>query len=83
MTVEIGWERKLVTGSPGEKKMATLLAELLSRNDDLDVPTMHSERSSSSRDRRYECTRIVASETLRVSCQENFKAGALRQRVGK
>ena len=28
-------------------------------------------------------TRIVASETLRVSCQENFKAGALRQRVGK
>ena len=41
------------------------------------------ERSPSSRDRRYECTRIVASETLRVSCQKNFKAGALRQRVVK
>ena len=38
---------------------------------------------SSSRDRRYECTSIVASETLRVSCQENFKAGALRLNVGK
>ena len=47
-------------------------------NDELDVPT-HSERSSSSRDRRYECARFVASETLRV----NFKAGELRQRVGK
>ena len=29
-------------------------------NEDLDVPT-HSERPSSSRDRRYECTNIVAS----------------------
>ena len=51
-------------------------------NDDLDVPTP-SERSSSLRDRRYECTRIAASETLRVSRQANFKAGAQRQRVGK
>ena len=30
-----------------------------------------------------EYTSIVASETLRVSCQENFKAGALRQNVSK
>ena len=51
-------------------------------NEDLDVPT-HGERPSSSRDRRYEYTSIVASETLRVSFQENFKAGALRQNVGK
>ena len=80
MTVEIGWERKLVTGSPGGKKTTTLLAAV---NDNLDVPT--SERLSLSRGRRYECTRIVVSETLRVmiSSQENFKAGALRQRVGK
>ena len=78
MTVEIGWQRKLVTGAPGEKKLTTLLAV----NEDLGVPT-HSERPSSSRDRRYEYTSIVASETLRVSCQENFKAGALRQNVGK
>ena len=56
-------------------------ARRIAVNDDLDIPT--SERSSSSRDRRYECTRIVASETLGVSCQENFKAGAMRQRVGK
>ena len=48
----------------------------------LGVPT-HSQRPSSSRDSRYEYTSIVASETLRVSCQENFKAGALRQNVGK
>ena len=79
MTVEVGWERKLVKGAPGEKKMTTLLAAV---NEDLDVQTP-SERSSSSRDRWYECTRIVASETLRASCQENFKAGALRQNVGK
>ena len=78
MTVEIGWERKLVTGAPG-KKMTTLLAAV---NEDLDVQTQN-ERSSSSRDRRYECTSIVASETLRGSCQENFKAEALRQNVGK
>ena len=37
----------------------------------------------SSRDRRYECTSIVASETLRVSCQEKSQAGALCQNVGK
>ena len=61
--------------------MTTLLAELL-LNEDLDVPT-HSERPSSLRDRPYECTSIVAGETLRVSYQENFKAGALRQNVGK
>ena len=58
--------------------MTTLLAAV---NEDLDVQT-HGERSSSSRDRRYECTSIVASETLQVNCQENFKAGALRQNVG-
>ena len=29
MTVEIGWERELETGAPGEKKKATPLAELL------------------------------------------------------
>ena len=62
------------------KKMTTLLDRRIAVNDDLDVPT--GERSSLSRDRRYECTRIVASETLRVSCVENFKVGALRQRVG-
>ena len=65
MAVDIGWRRKLVTGAPGEKKMTTLLAV----NEDLGVPT-HSERPSSARDRRYEYTSIVASETLRVSCQE-------------
>ena len=70
---------KLVTGVPGEKKMTTLLVAV---NEDLDVQT-HNERSSLSRDRRYECTSIVASEILLVSCQENFKAGALRQNVGK
>ena len=78
MAVEIGWQRKLVTGAPGEKKLTTLLAV----NEDLGVST-HSERPSSSRDRRCEYTSIIASETLRVSCQENFKAGALRQNVGK
>ena len=53
-------------------------------NENLDVPIpIHSERPSSSRDRRYEYTSIVASETLRVSCQENFKAGSVRQNVGK
>ena len=61
-----------------KKKLTTLLAAV---NEDLNVQT-HSERSSSSRDRQYECTSIVASETLRVSCQENFKAEALRQNVG-
>ena len=82
MTVEIGWERKLVTWARGEKKMTTLLAAV---NEDLDVQTynLNKERSPSSRDHRYECTSIVASETLRVSCQENFKAGALRQNIGK
>ena len=78
MAVEIGWQRKLVTGAPGEKKLTTLLAV----NEDLGVPT-HSERPSSSRDRRYEYTSIIVNETLRVSCKENFKAGALRQNVGK
>ena len=38
MTVEFGWERKLVTRAPGEK-MTTLQL-----NEDFDVPT-HSERS--------------------------------------
>ena len=80
MTVEIGGERKLVTGAPGKKNDHT--ARRIAMNEDLDVPT-HSERSSSLRDRRYECTRIVASETLRVSCLENFKAGALGQNVRK
>ena len=80
MTVEVGWERKLVTGAPGEKKDHT--ARRIAVNKDLDVPT-HGERSSSSKGRRYECTTTVASETLRVSCQENFKAGALRQNVCK
>ena len=79
MTVEVGWERKLVKGAPGKKKLTTLLAAV---NEDLDVQT-HSERSSSSRDCRYECTSIVASETLPASCRENFKAGALPQNVRK
>ena len=57
-------------------------ARRIAVNEDLNVPT-HSERLSSSRDRRYEYTSIVASETLRVICQENFKGGALRQNVGK
>ena len=57
-------------------------ARRIAVNEDRDIPT-HSERSSSSRDHWYECTSIVARKTLRVSCQENFKAGALRQNVGK
>ena len=57
-----------------KKKMTALLAAV---NEDLDVQT-YKERLSSSRDRRYEYTSIVANETLRVSYQENFKAGALR-----
>ena len=61
------------------KKITTLLVAV---NEDLDVQT-HNERSSSSRDRRCECTSIVASELLQVSSQENFNAGALRQNVGK
>ena len=59
-----------------------LTARRVAVNEDFDVPT-HSERLTSSRDRRYEYTSIVASETLRVSCQNNFKAGALRQNDGK
>ena len=62
-----------------KKKNTTLLAAV---NENLDVQT-HNGRSSSSKDRRYECRSIGASETLRVSCQKNFKAGALRQNVGK
>ena len=81
MTVEIGWWRKLVTGAPGGKKIDHT-ARRIAVNEDLDVPT-HSERPSLSRDRRYEYTSIVARETLRVSCQENFKSGALHQNVGK
>ena len=57
-------------------------ARRVATSENLDVPT-HSEHSSLLRDRRYECTSIVASETLRVSCQENFNAGMLRQNVGK
>ena len=57
-------------------------ARRIAVNEDLDVLT-DSERPSSSRDRRYEYTSMGASETLRISCQENFKAGALRQTVGK
>ena len=69
------------TGDGGAwwKTMTTLLAAV---NENPDVQA-HNERSFSSRDRRYECRSIVASETLGVSCQENFKAGALRQTVGK
>ena len=48
MAVEIGWQRKLVTGAPGGKKLTTLLAV----NEDLGVPT-DSQRPSTSRDRRY------------------------------
>ena len=54
-------------------------------NEDFDVST-HSERSpchSLRRARRYEYTSIVASETLRVSCQEKSQTGALCQNVGK
>ena len=76
MTVEIGWERNRVMRAPGKK--TTLLAELLTVNDDF---LMHRERSSSSRDHRYKCTRITAGETFRDSCQENFKEGVLRQNV--
>ena len=47
------WRGRLV-----KKKMTTLLAAV---NENLDVQT-HNERSSSSRDRRYECTSIVASD---------------------
>ena len=65
-------------GSLVRKRLTTLLTV----NEDLGVTT-HSERPSSSRDRRYEYTSIVASETLRVSCQENFKAWVLRENVGK
>ena len=56
------------TGDGGSwwKRMTTLLAAV---NENLSVQT-HNERWSSSRDRRYECTSIIASETLRVSCQE-------------
>ena len=43
MTVEIGWERKLVTGAPGEKNDHTPAV-----NEDFDVPT-HSERLPSLR----------------------------------
>ena len=70
------------TGDVGtwwKRKMTTLLAAV---NENVDVQT-HTERSSLSRDRRYECMSIVESETLRISCQENFKARALRQNVGK
>ena len=56
---------ELVTGSPGGRKNDHT-ARRIAVNDYLDVPT--SERLSSSRDRRYECTGIVPSETLRVSC---------------
>ena len=50
-------------------------------NEDLDVQT-HSERSSSSRDRRYDCTSIVASETLRVSCRQ-IRRTSKRERGAK
>ena len=42
------------------KKMTACTARRIAVNDDLDVPT--SESSSSSSDRRYDCTRIVASQ---------------------
>ena len=80
MTVEIGWEKELVTGAPGEKKDHT--ARRIALNKDLDV-SIHSERSSSSNGRRCECTSTIASETLQVSRVENFKAGALRQNFCK
>ena len=60
-----------------KKKMTTLLVAV---NEDLDVQT-HNERSSSSRDGRYECTSIVArvkykycdeSAVRRTSKQERF-----------
>ena len=57
-------------------------ARRIATSENLDAPT-HSEHSSLSRYRRYECMSIVASETLRVSSEENFNAGALRQKVGK
>ena len=78
MAVEIGWQRKLVTGAPGEKNWPHC-----SQWTKTSVFQLTVERPSSSRDRRYEYTSIVASETLRISCQENFKAGALRQSVGE
>ena len=64
-----------MTGAPGEKKLTTLLAV----NEDLGVST-HSLRQG------IVGTNIRASsgvKQLRVSCLENFKAGALRQNVGK
>ena len=54
-------------------------------NEDVDVST-HSERSPGHSLRRGIVgtnVRIVASETLRVSCQEKSQAGALCQNVGK
>ena len=52
--------------------MTTLLAAM---NEDLDVSVKtHSERSSSSRDRQYECTSLVASETVSGELQSGSAA---------
>ena len=51
MTVEMGSERKLMTGVPGGKKYH--IACRIAVNGNADAPT-HSERSPSMRDRRYE-----------------------------
>ena len=62
MAVEIGWQRKLMTGAPGEKKLTTLLAV----NEDLGVPT-HSEQSEKFLDLGT-VTRPPSSIYARVNC---------------
>ena len=81
MTVDICWERKLVTGAPGGGGGG---------NDGTSAKTSMFQLTVNARlaiafvgDRWYECTSIVASETLRVSCQEKPQAGALCKNVGK
>ena len=73
MTVDICWERKLVTGAHGGKWPV---------NEDLDVST-HSERSPGHSLRRgIVGTNVRAS--LRVHCESAVsQAGALCQNVGK
>ena len=60
MAVEIGWQRKLVTGAPGEKKFTTLLAV----NEDLGVPT-HSQHPSADLRRGVVGTNIRASSRVK------------------
>ena len=66
MTVEIGWERKLVTGAPGEKNDHTAAV-----NEDFDVPA-HSERSPSLR-------RGIVSTNVRASLRVKHCESAVRR----